>query len=77
MRRDHARINIKKVAGLAAGNNSNCFALIIRSLRGGAGNKSNTIKNKTKMLCPSSILRLTGSTYGCQPVLIFDIILID
>ena len=39
MRRDHARINIEKVTGLAARNNRDCLALIIRGLRGGMGNR--------------------------------------
>ena len=39
MRRDHARVNIEDVAGLAAGNNCNRLALIIRRLRGGTAER--------------------------------------
>ena len=40
VRRDHARVNVVQVAGLAARDNGNCLTLIIGSLRCGAGHRT-------------------------------------
>jgi hypothetical protein len=40
VRRNHARVDIENVAGLAPGNDRNRFALIVRRLRPSAGEKS-------------------------------------
>ena len=42
MRRDHARVNVVDIAGLAAGNNSNRLALIVRRLRGSVADRRET-----------------------------------